>query len=297
MSEEAAQTTETESTPEGVATASSTLATPDEGSSTPDTSSSTDSKWFGDLSSDDLQYIQSKGWDKEGKGPQDVIKAYRNLDRLRGVSADKLVKLPDPNNEEEVAQFRSRLGVPDSPEGYETTTDLTVGNDEIRVDVLAKMAHKAGMSNEAFNGFTEDVKGWLMEEVQLQQEARAERNALEAKQLDQEWGQQKDANYQAARQAASRFEVSAEQLDAIEQGLGYKGTIELFARIGRAFGEGKPADPAGTETGSPFGMTPSSAQAQIDKLTADAGFRQKLLDGDAQAQEKWDRLKKIAFGG
>lgn len=77
-------------------------------------SSGTEPAWYGSVDADTESYIKNKGW----KGPGDLLKSYTNLERLRGVGADKLLKLPDFNNADEANAFYERIGVPKAPTDY-----------------------------------------------------------------------------------------------------------------------------------------------------------------------------------
>lgn len=66
----------------------------------------------GALNEDNSAWLANKGF----KSNDDIVNSYRNLERQLGNS----VTLPgDDAKPEDLAKFRSRLGVPDKPDGYE----------------------------------------------------------------------------------------------------------------------------------------------------------------------------------
>ena len=252
--------------------------------------------WYGDFDDDSKSYLSQKGWDKEGKGPGDVLKSYRELEKMRGVDAEKLLVMPDKENAEEMSAFYQKLGVPESPDGY-NTPPVDVKGMPLDLSIVDKMSHGMNHTPEQHTKFVETVAGYFDEAISQQNQIAIDRDAVEKQTLESEWGALSTENYAIAGKAAVRFGVDSDTMDKIQQGLGYRGTTELFAQIGRAFGEGKaPAEDRAAES-SPFGVTPTVAKERLDGLSKDKGFRDKLFSGDTAARDEWDRLKKLAFQG
>ena len=261
-----------------------------------DTTVTPEGAWFGDFDDDSKSYLAAKGWDKEGKGPGDVLKSYRELEKMRGVDADKLLVMPDKENAEEMSAFFQKLGVPDSPEGY-NTAPVDVNGLELDTAIVDKLSHGLNHTPEQHAKFVQDVSEYFGNAMVQEAQVAVDRDAVEKQTLEGEWGALATENYAIAGKAATRFGVDTETMDKIQQGLGYRGTVELFAQIGRAFGEGKaPAEDRAAES-APFGVTPTVAKDSLDGLSKDKGFRDKLFSGDTAAKDEWDRLKKLAFQG
>lgn len=247
----------------------------------------TEKPWYGEVDTDTQKYIENKGW----KDPGALLKSYQNLERLRGVSADKLVKLPDFTNEKEAGEFFTRLGVPGDPTGYETPTDLPF---ELDAQVLASLSHGLKHTPAQHKQFAESVATYFQELQATQVAQTAERDAAEKADLEREWAGRSEENYAAAAKAAQRFGLDAETVNKIQGALGYRGTIELLTRIGRSFGEAKAPVSENSEGATPYGMTPEVAQKRIAELSRDQNFRQRLFNGDVDALKRWEDLKKIA---
>lgn len=256
----------------------------------------TEGTWFGDFDEESRAYITTKGWDKEDKGPGDVLKSYRALEKMRGVDADKLLVMPDQENAEEMTAFYQKLGVPDSPEGY-NTAPVDVRGLPMDVGIVDQMSHNLNHTPDQHDAFVKEVASFFDASAGSQEQMKIDRDAVEKQGLEGEWGALSQENYATAGKAATRFGVDTEMMDKIQEGLGYKGTVELFAQIGRAFGEGKaPSEDRAAES-APFGVTPTVAKERLTALQADKGFRDKLFGGDVHAKEEYDRLKKLAFQG
>lgn len=255
-----------------------------------------DGAWFSEFTDDDKSFLATKGWDKEGKGPADVLKSYRSLEKMRGVAEDKLLVLPDFTNEADTKAFYAKMGVPETAEGYGTAAQDIAGR-ELDVTKLDAMSHSMNHTPAQHKTFMEEVTGFLNSSITEEMAAQTERDSVEKQELDKEWGTLAKDNYTAAAKAANRFGIDTPLMDKIQEGLGYRGTVELFTKIGRAFGEGKAPDADGAAEASPFGITPSVAKDRLENLKRDSAFRDKLFAGDTNAREEWDRLKKLAFQG
>jgi len=250
--------------------------------------------WFDTFTDDDKAFLTAKGWDKEGKGPADVVKGYRNLEKMRG-DPDKMLTIPDPADAEAVAAFRTKLGVPEAPEGY-TTPTVELNGQPMDGTVFAGMSHRMALTPEQHSVFVEGVGEYLNSAAAAEAQASEEKDVIEKNTLEREWGGLTQENYQAAAKAAKRFGLDTEKINRIQKGgLGYRETIELFTSIGRAFGEGKAPEVDSAAEAAPFGLTPTVAKERLNGLMKDSEFRKRMDNGDADARGQWDRLKKVAF--
>lgn len=247
--------------------------------------------WYDSLSSDERAYISAKGWDKEGKGPADILKSYRNIERLRGVDAEKLVKLPDPKNAEEVAQFRARLGVPEKPDGY-VNHDVETPTGPLRAELIANISHKIGATPEQHSALL-DATGELVRNLfQTEAEDAARRNAAELVDLKREWGPKFDEYNQAVDSAVAQLGLDQEFVEALKIAGGEAKARRVLAQIGLKLGEHvRPAEKA-----IPSLMTRDIAQARIEAIKRDKVFYQRMVDGDAEARREWDQLLAIVSG-
>ena len=85
----------------------------------------------------------------------------------------------------------------------------------------------------------------------------------------------------------------AGQVAALEETLGLKGTVELFANIGKKLGEDRfvgDGTPAGGD------VSPEVAKVRLEQLGKDKGWMARLLSGDRMATEEKERLNANALG-
>lgn len=249
--------------------------------------------WIDELAADDRAYVSTKGWDKEGKSPADILKSYRNLERLRGVSADQLIKKPDWNNAESVAEFRAALGVPADVSAYEAH-EVEIPGGTIDVGRAAQISHKLGLTQQQHSAFLDEVGSYFRESIQSQMEDIGRRNAAELVELKKEWGVKYDEHTQSMNNAIAQAQIKDEEIEALKIAMGEAGARKFLARVGQMFGEHKRPVEGGT---GPVLMTSDVAKAEITALRSDREFGQRLLNGDVEARRKWDELQRVAFGG
>lgn len=249
--------------------------------------------WLEGLSDDDLSFISAKGWDKEGKSAADVVKSYRNLERLRGVDADKLMKRPDWSKEESVAEYRKSLGVPDSPEGYQPV-EVQIPTGVIDPAPLAKLANRIHLDQNQFTGLMQGTGELLTEIFQAENERIATEQAAGLVALHKEWGTQTEANEQHVNRAIQAFKISEDAYEALKMSpLGEAGLKRMLANAGAMLGEHQQPR-SGVD--APSVRSSEWAQGEIQRLQNDQGFLSKMGSGDTEARRTWDNLLKIAYG-
>ena len=253
--------------------------------------------WVEGFDADELAYVANKGWNQEGKGPRDVLTSYRNLERLRGVSADRLAKIPDWNNSEERTEFNERLGVPKSAESYEKP-DITLTNGvPVDGEVVQNLSHRLGLRPDQHAEAATFVQELFEGSIAEKAEARELDEAAGKVELSKLWKDEEATNHLAASRAMDRFGVDDAMRSAIQSEIGYQATMELFARVGRGLGEHQRGDESNPNPPSAFQMTSEVAKAQLKQLNSDKDHFAKLEAGDAVEIAKRENLMRIAFGG
>ena len=136
-----------------------TVSTGAPGTSTPAATTSTPSgKWFDSFDADTKDYITQKGFGDA----KSVVESYRNLEKLRGVPQDRLLKLPDANAGGDAPEWNevyNKLGKPATPEGYGLQAKDPKGSPF--TDWAKGTFHKLNLTtryNLIFNNPYEDIK-------------------------------------------------------------------------------------------------------------------------------------------
>ena len=250
--------------------------------------------WLDSLADDERGFVRNKGW----SSPTDLLKSYRHLERKIGADA---VRIPGPAAEpSDVAAFWSRLGHPESPEGYALPAPEDVpGYSDDMAAWFRQAAHAVHMPAEMaqllhdryVERFLQDARDADGEAYRRMQESEAE--------LKAEWG----AAFEHRRQLANRA-IRALGGGPLFEELEASGMANSAA-LARAFavvGEKLYAEDRFVEGGrtADFLPSPDAARQEIQRLRADGSFMaaygdRRHPDHDA-AQTRMDRLYDAASG-
>lgn len=174
--------------------------------------------------------------------------------------------------------IHKKLGWQEAPDKYTFKQPDGFTPDEGMVKFGQKMAYelrldpsRAQRMNDLWNEY---AKGVSASGATAQQAA----NEAEVSAVKQSWGADFDANMTAGRRAVEAvFAADKDKwLPKIEGAIGASAMLELFARLGKLGGEGvmKGGGSAnGGDPSNPSSLTAAQAQAEIQRLTADADFQ------------------------
>lgn len=246
--------------------------------------------WTTGLPDETKSYITSKGFKDVGA----VVDSYRNFEKLQGVPAENILKLPkDASDTEGWNNVFNKLGRPSKPEEYNIPMPEK-GGDENFAKFARGIFHEAGLTK----GQGEKVVGkwneYVAGMIKQAHEGTTARVALEEKALKTEWGQAWEQNVKIGENASIKFGLSPQQLTAIEQAVGFSATMKLFHNIGTKLGEDKFVTGGGGKvfTGT---RTPSQAQARIAELRQDADYTKRYLAGGAMETTEMSSLHAEAY--
>lgn len=250
--------------------------------------------WTESLTADEKAYVASKGWDKEGKGTADILRSYRNIERLRGVDAEKLVRLPDWSKPEEVAEYRTRIGVPEAAEKYENhEVKLPIG--VLDAAMIAKLSHRIGARQDQHTELLNGTGELLTEIFQAEQERVGRQRAVELQDLAKEIGAAKLPEFnQDVDSAIAQFSayLPKDLLDGIST-VGEAPFRKFLAAVGKSMREhSRPGD--GTPTN--VLMTADVAKARMAQIRTDRAWMDAHAAGDAAKRAEWNELQRIAYG-
>lgn len=243
---------------------------------------------WGTLDEDQQGYIANKGWD----GVPAMLNSYQQLESLRGVPAERLLKLPSQDAEptEWEAVF-AKLGRPENPDGYgEFELPENAPVDDNRVKAFKEKAHALGLTAKQAQEMAKWDAEFMVGQQTTMTESRQAELAAELNKLKAEWGTAFDAQMLKADAAAAEFGLEADDVAKLQQVLGRYKTGTFLASLGEKLGE------ASFETGDGTNrdfqpMTPAQASAQISQLRDDKAFMSRYLSGDKDAVRRMDALQ------
>ena len=239
---------------------------------------------FVDSLKDELKSVKSL---HKFKSNDDLAQAYVNLEKQFGKRIDEL-----PN--EELVKLYTKLGAPESKDGYEfTPAELPEGVQDVLTDKFAEKAHELGLPKAA----AQQLRDWYLEqssaELKEQQTIIQDQVNQYKEELKQEFGSAYDQRIDAAKAIAN--EIGGE--DLINE-ITTPAMVKAFAKIATMLGEdtvkGKSVD------STQFGTTPGEATEAIASLYNDPAFMAQWKNqsdpGHKAAVEKINRLYRIKAG-
>lgn len=260
--------------------------------------------WYeGKLDTEALGHIENKGWKKDD--PIDVAinatKQARELQKHFGVPPEQLLKLPkDTADEAGWKAVRERLGAPKEPKEYDLSgvkfkdgKDIDAG----LADALRASLHKAGTPKDAAPEIAKAVVGFMDGKDAAAASERAAKITAERAELTKEWGTNWEFNrltaMQGAKRAAGSDEGAQKLVDAMQNTIGYKATMEFWRKIGAGTTEDTFVENTGGGTNP---VTRAGAVARLSELKADKAWASRLLAGDAATKREFDGLMQLIHG-
>ena len=248
----------------------------------------TGNQWYSQLSEETRGFVETKGW----QSPDDVVQSYTNLEKLLG--ADKsgrgVIMPKEDAAPEDWGKFYDRLGRPQSPEEYKLP--VPQGDTGEFSKLAANKFHELGITAKQAQSLAEWWNSQSQEMQSSQMNQQMQNAEMEMNVLQSEWGKEYDANIEAARRATRQFGVQEQMLEKIENAIGTREMLKLFANIGKGMGEDSFVD-SGKTNG--FGMSPEAARVRISQLKADKEWSSKYLSGSADAKAELERLMRAAY--
>lgn len=251
-------------------------------------------QWWGKFENQDVRtWTEAKGF----KDPQALAESAYNLEKLMGFDkAGRTIVLPDENaTPEQLTAFRSKIGVPETVEGYKLP--VPEGVPQEFAGEASKWFHEAGIPAKA----AEQIATKWNEYTAAMTEQAEKAFAVKSEQEFNEWrasqGAAADQNIELARRAASQFIPAADAaqrqtiISKIERAMGTGDFMQMMANIGAGLGEHKvhPGGEGGTI------LTPAQAQQRINELRSNQEWTSAYLKGDKAKLAEMENLTKLAF--
>ncbi len=221
----------------------------------------TQTSWTEGFDDDLSGYIENKGFESAAT----LAESYRNLEKLHGVPADKLVAWPsDTTDRESMVKIYERMGMPGDAGEYTNVLGEEFNDDTFR-NIAAK-AHELGLGDSQFQGLQEIVA----------QQAEAERNAIEertAADFDA-WKSSNETGFNNAARLMADMGVDEAGLEGLLSG-DKTSMYDFLAKLAERTNEAEVIHGEPAEGSSGFAMTPAAAKAKIAELQGDADFMAK----------------------
>lgn len=254
--------------------------------------------WFDGAPDEIKGYIQNKGWDD----PIKAVTSYQELEKFRGANEKELIKIPKEG--ESWDEVYTRLGRPETPEGYNFEFPEGMQVDEGRLGAFTAKAHELGLNQkQAMELIIADSEFSQAALVEMQ-EQMVQKSEAELAQLEKDWG--KDAFAERAEMSRRLIRSSLPEgmdadstLTAIEDAIGSANMIKFFSNIAEKSGGREDRIPEG-DGDRPFGYTKEQAVADKAALASEIQADPKRLEnynkGIGPDYQKMQKLLKRLAG-
>lgn len=246
--------------------------------------------WFNDFKNEDVKsYVSQKGF----KTVEDLATSFHNLEKMKGVPEDRLLKLPEKMDGPEVRAIFERLGAPKEAKGYELPRDQKDVDPKF-TDFAEGMFHKAGVTKNQALELQKEYNEYAQKQMLDQVTARNNSIIQADEKLKGEWGAAYDGNINIVKQGVKVLGLDGNTLDLMEAAQGREALYKTLHKIGVSVGEAPFVDGSGAAAAEP---TAEKAQEIITQKMQDAKFRKRLLRGDVEAKQEWEKLNRLASPG
>ncbi len=140
-----------------------------------------------------------------------------------------LMKKPDPENPDSLAEVYRALGRPEDSSGYTVPEDV---NGEL-FGSMAETALELGLSNRQYEGLAKSLADQQMAEYQKNEESKAQ----EVGQLKGEWGPAYDQKLGRATQVAEALKAPQVLIDALKDGSANAESIRFMDTVATQLGQ------------------------------------------------------------
>lgn len=250
--------------------------------------------WYHGAEPDLVGHIQNRGWDKksEKEVALEAAKSHREAERLIGVPADQIVRLPKDANDPAWKQVFNRVnGTPLDPKEYDFSTIKDAAGQPIPqafADTLRKAAATFNLGKDAAAGVAAEVQKFFdgveaAKATEYQAKITTEKEALA-----KEWGANFEAQMFIARQAATKIGFTPEEISVMEKAAGYTAVMKRMNDLGKKLGEDKFVQGGGPNNNNL--MTKEQATAKKNELMQDKAFVNRYNSGDTAAYKEMQAL-------
>jgi hypothetical protein len=246
--------------------------------------------WHKGVDAVTLGFWNSKGYDISDptKVALAATKAAISFQENFGVPPAQLLKLPaDAKDEAGWKAVHQRLGAPADPKEYDFSS---IKDLDPKLDAALRPAlHARGVTKDAA---IDVAKAMVAHQESVRATELTERTAKLAEQkanLTKNWGANETLNREIAKQGAARLGVTPDDVQALENQIGYDRLMEMFRKIGA--GTREDTFQEGLKQGGPQVMTADGAKTRLAELMKDGAWQKRLLAGDGATVREWQQLE------
>lgn len=228
------------------------------------------------------------------KDVQGIASAYIAAQKLIGVPADQIIRMPKADDLTGMRAAIAKFGVPAKVEDYKI--DVGAGADPEFVKTAAGWFHEVGIP--AWQG-KELAKKWEdfgNKQIEAGQTAWATQVTKDTTELHAEWGDNKNVNLLALKEAQKFGGFEDKEIDAMARAVGLKKTFAFLAKVGTPLLPDQFKGGQGGGSGAFNTMTAQEAAARRTTLMSDREWGKRYIAGDREARAEMDAINAALAG-
>ena len=255
--------------------------------------------WHSGLDAEIIGHIQNRGLtlDDPKLVVDNLAKAHREATSKLGVPPDQLLRMVKPDSPEaDVKAFWTKLGAPNDPKEYDFSAIKTADGKDVApelADALRASFARRFVPKDTAAEIAKDVLKFNESEASKQAADKTAKLEVERAQLKSDWKQDYEGNLYVAKQGAKALGLTPEQVNELENLIGYKAIMTAMHRVGSLGKEASFITGGGNNTGA---MTREQATARKADLMADKAWAAKYVNGDTAARTEMLSLNRIITG-
>jgi hypothetical protein len=250
-------------------------------------------------------WLQTRGLDRR-EAPDAVLqltKDFRETQSKLGIPADRVLRIPEPTDEAGWKAVHQKLGVPETPDGYDFSTVKMTDGSPLEPDLvtfLRTTAQDLAIPKDRAPRLAAALVKLAAESEAADASAAAIQNGEARLRLQQNWGPNAPNNKFIADRTAAMLGLPPELMGEIEKSPKYDAIMEGLRVAGERMGEAQliGAGGAGGQQGQI--RTKEQAASRIEELIRDPGFAKRRAtpgEGGRAAREEWDHLHRMVVQG
>lgn len=241
------------------------------------------------LEPDNLGYVENLQF----KGPNDVVKSYRELQKITG-DMNSIIRLPKEQTPEAMKDVWGKLGRPETAEGYKLP--IPQGDDGAFAKTASTWFHEVGLTSKQAEALATKWNEHQTGVMTAQAEAQKAQHKAELTALQNEQGAAWPQFTLTVDRAAEAFGMSQETLAGLKATMGPAAAMKLLHTIGSKLGTDDKFVSGDTPNGNSFNaLTPAAAKERIAALKRDAEWVKKYQSGGIEQRNEMDRLHRMAY--
>lgn len=228
-------------------------------------------------------YMENKAF----KNPVELAEGYKNLEKLRGVPAERLLQFPtDTSDRDAMLPVYQKMGMPESADQY--TNVLGDGFDSEVFKSVAAQAHALGLGDGQFQG--------LQQIMAEQSQAMVEQQETQAAEAFDAWKSGNADGFNNAAKLMADVGMNEEGLESLLAG-DKAAMYDFLAKVASRTSEPQVVQGEAAQ-GEGFSMTPAAAKQKIAELMSDKTFTDVYYSDSkairAPAVARMEKLQEIA---